>query len=75
MNEAQRGRELSDALQNLQEADNALTQLATDRSEDLLADHRRVRDAADARGSYEVKPQLPPDVIGIYTLVPDLDLL
>ena len=75
MTEAQRGRELSDALQSLQNADNALTQLATDRSEDLLADHRRVRDAADARGSYEVKPQLPPDVIGIYTLVPDLDLL
>jgi superfamily II DNA or RNA helicase len=39
----------------------------------LLADHRRVREAADARGSYSVKALLPPDVIGLYVLLPRVD--
>ncbi|MEO5339210.1 MAG: hypothetical protein H7837_01640 [Magnetococcus sp. MYC-9] len=37
---------------------------------ELLADHRRVRDASEARGSCEVKACLPVDVIGIYVLAP-----
>ncbi len=44
---------------------------AKQRAEALLADHRRVREAAADRGSYEVKPCLPVDLIGIYVLLPD----
>jgi hypothetical protein len=44
---------------------------AAERAETLLSDHRRVRQAADDRGSYKVKPCLPVDVIGIYVLLPD----
>ncbi len=40
------------------------------RAEALLADHRRVREAADARGSWSVKALLPPDVVGLYILLP-----
>jgi len=43
------------------------------RSQALLADHRRVREAADARGSYSVKALLPPDVIGLFVLLPHVD--
>lgn len=41
------------------------------RGQDLLAAHRRVRDAANARGSYRIEPQLPPDVLGLYVYLPD----
>jgi hypothetical protein len=75
MGEAQRERELNNALDALKDSGNALEQLASNRADQLLTDHRRVRDAADARGSYDVKPQLPPDVIGVYTIIPDLGLL
>lgn len=75
MGEAQRERELNNALDALKDSGNALEQLASSRADQLLTDHRRVRDAADARGSYDVKPQLPPDIIGVYTIIPDLGLL
>ena len=41
-----------------------LDAFAERRAQALLADHRRVREAAQARGSYAVKALLPPDVIG-----------
>jgi hypothetical protein len=40
------------------------------RADALLADHRRVREASDARGSWSVKPLLPADVIGLFVLLP-----
>ncbi len=43
------------------------------RAQDLLADHRRVREAAAARGTYSVKAILPPDVIGVFVLLPRVD--
>lgn len=45
--------------------------LATHRAKALLADHRRVREAARDLGSYEVHPCLPVDLIGVYVLLPD----
>jgi hypothetical protein len=39
-------------------------------AERLLADHRRVREAADARGRYEVHALKPVDVIALYVLKP-----
>lgn len=51
----------------------ALDAFAERRAQTLLADHRRVREAADARGSYSVKALLPPDVIGLFVLLPRVD--
>jgi Helicase conserved C-terminal domain/SNF2-related domain len=50
-----------------------LDAFAERRAQALLADHRRVREAADARGSYSVKALLPADVIGIFVLLPRVD--
>ena len=47
---------------------------ARDRSEILLADHRRVREASRSKGRYEVTPLLPVDVIGVFVLLPALGL-
>jgi Helicase conserved C-terminal domain len=48
-----------------------LNQVAQERGEELLAAHRRVRAAAQARGiRYRVEPQLPLDVLGIYVYLP-----
>ena len=44
------------------------------RSELLLADHRRVREASRSKGRYEVTPLLPVDVIGVFVLLPALGL-
>lgn len=40
------------------------------RGEALLDAHRRVRDAARGTGRYRVEPQLPPDVLGVFVLLP-----
>ena len=49
----------------------ALDQMAYDRAETLLDAHRRVRTAARVTVvSYDVKPHLPVDILGIYTILP-----
>jgi hypothetical protein len=51
-----------------------LNEIARQRGEELLDAHRRVRDAAYRRGDrriqHRVEPQLPPDILGIYVLLP-----
>ena len=47
-----------------------LENLARERADALLADHRRVRKAARDVGSYDVTPCLPVDVLGVYVLLP-----
>lgn len=51
-----------------------LNDIAQRRGEDLLAAHRRVREAAYRRGErrpqHRVEAQLPPDVLGIYVFLP-----
>lgn len=48
-----------------------LNTIAGQRSQELLEAHRRVRTAARQTGvRYAVRPQLPPDVLGIYLLLP-----
>lgn len=51
-----------------------LEAFARERANALLADHRRVREAARSRGRYEVTPLLPVDVIGVFVLLPPLDI-
>ena len=48
-------------------------EFAAERAKTLLADHRRVRDASDDRGSFGVKPILPVDVMGVFVLLPEED--
>jgi len=64
-------REIEAALEFLNAHNSQLDLLASSRAEALLADHRRVRQAARDFGSYTVRPSLPVDVIGLYVLLPD----
>jgi len=64
-------REIQQSLQLLRQHRDRLDELATERARALLADHRRVREAARDVGSYDVSPCLPVDVIGVYVLLPD----
>lgn len=65
-----RDRHIQQALDQLPAWQPELEALAKARAQTLLADHRRVREAAEARGSYQVTASLPVDVMGVYVLVP-----
>lgn len=68
--DAARTRFVSEALESLRQQQGELERLANERAELLLGDHRRVRDAAKARGEYSVKALMPVDVIAAYVLLP-----
>ncbi|NTU52312.1 MAG: DEAD/DEAH box helicase [Chlorobiaceae bacterium] len=71
MDPSRRNREISDALSELPLAESALNALARKRADELLQDHRRVREASESRFlRYEVTPCLPVDVLGLYVLLP-----
>lgn len=61
---------IKQALQTLPDWQPHLEDLARERAQALLQDHRRVRDAAEAKGTYQVTASLPVDVMGVYVLVP-----
>ncbi|ASL48097.1 RNA polymerase-associated protein RapA [Burkholderia sp. AD24] len=65
-----RDRHIQQALDALPKWREALEAIAETRANALLADHRRVREAAEARGSYQVTASLPIDVMGVYVLAP-----
>ncbi|AUT67028.1 helicase-related protein [Paraburkholderia hospita] len=65
-----RDRQLQTALDALPAWQPQLDAIAKVRAQELLQDHRRVREAADAKGTYQVNASLPVDVMGIYVLVP-----
>jgi superfamily II DNA or RNA helicase len=65
-----RDRQLQTALGGLLEWQPQLEVIAKARAQELLQDHRRVREAADAKGTYQVTASLPVDVMGVYVLVP-----
>ena len=51
--------------------DSGLEALATERAAALLTLHRQLRDESRIKGlKYDVRPQLPVDVIGVYVLLP-----
>jgi DNA-binding transcriptional LysR family regulator len=64
---------LTQAIAQLEARKADLAAFAERRAQALLADHRRVREAADARGSYSVKSLLPVDVIGLFVLLPKVN--
>jgi len=47
-----------------------LERFTRERADVLLRAHQRVREGARAGGSATVEPQLPPDVLGTYVLLP-----
>ncbi|BCL91901.1 helicase-related protein [Ralstonia pseudosolanacearum] len=68
---ALRDRQLQSALNALPSWQSQLEAIAQARAQSLLQDHRRVREAAEGRGSYQVTASLPLDVMGLYVLLPD----
>lgn len=65
-----RDRHIQQALDSLPGWQASLETIAKARAQALLADHQRVRAAAEARGRYLVTASLPVDVMGVYVLVP-----
>ncbi len=68
-----RERFVTQALQQLTQRCKELDAYADRRAQVLLSDHRRVREAAEARGSYSVRSLLPVDVIGFFVLLPKVN--
>ena len=66
-----RDRQILSALEALPSWQPQIETIAGVRAQALLQDHRRVREAAEGRGSYQVAPSLPVDVMGLYVLLPD----
>ncbi len=63
-------RELNTSLSWWNNNNSVFERIAQDRSDALLADHRRVRQAAQDKGTFSVSPGLPVDLIGLYVLLP-----
>ena len=62
---------VSRVVEGLESLKEPLNEAARERGEELLEAHRRVRAAAKIRGvRHDVRPHLPPDVLGIYVLLP-----
>ena len=71
MADGQKTRLIGQALDAIPTLEDTFTRLAHERARALLADHRRIRDASDAKGlRYEVIPALPVDKIGVYVFMP-----
>jgi hypothetical protein len=68
-----RERAVIQALGQLETRMSELDAFAERRAQALLADHRRVREAAEALGRYSVKALLPADVVGLFVLLPKVD--
>jgi superfamily II DNA or RNA helicase len=68
--ETVRDRILSEVLGELDQLRPLLEDLAGSQAEALLADHRRVRQASEARGRYEVRSLTPVDIVAVYVLLP-----
>ena len=71
MEDGQKTRLVRQALNAIPELEDTFAEVAQKRTRELLEDHRRVREASDAKGlRYAVDPVLPPDKIGVYVLMP-----
>jgi hypothetical protein len=68
-----KAREVSNALARLPDWKSAIESHAKERSDILVSDHRRVREAVKGAGRIDVFPVFPIDLIGAYSLLPALD--
>lgn len=60
---------LQRAMQQVQQMTDDINQITSTRAERLRASHQRVRRATGG-GSVRVRPHLPPDILGVYVLLP-----
>lgn len=71
MEKGQQTRLIQQAIDLIPSLEPAFNRIAERRAQELLNDHRRVREASDAKGiRYSVTPALPVDKIGVYVLMP-----
>ena len=71
MPDGQKSHFIRQALDALPDMKDVFDRLAHERADQLLADHRRIRDASNTKGlRYKVKPALPIDMIGLYVFLP-----
>lgn len=71
MEDGQKTHLIRQTLATIPTLENTFTSIAHKRSQELLADHRRIREASDAKGlRYAVTPALPVDKIGVYVFMP-----
>ena len=71
MADGQKTQLVRQALDGLPVLEPEFERIARDRARQLLADHRRIRDASGIRGErYQVIPALPVDIIGVYVFLP-----
>ena len=71
MEDGQKTRLIGQALDAISTLEDTFTRLAHERAQGVLADHRRIREASDAKGlRYAVTPALPVDKIGVYVFIP-----
>ena len=66
--------QIEQVLASVAELQPALNAIAERKGQEVLAAHERVREAARQKGvRHAVQPQLPPDVLGVYVLLPVID--
>ena len=71
MEDGQKTRLIGQTLDSIHALESTFERIARERAQELLADHRRIREASDARGlRYNVIPALPVDKIGVYVFMP-----
>ena len=71
MEDGQKTQLIGQTLNSLHTLEPVFDRIAQERAQELLADHRRIREASDAKGlRYDVIPALPVDKIGVYVFMP-----
>ncbi len=71
MPDGQKTHLIRQAMSALPDLEDTFTRVAQEQAGLLLADHRRIRQASDAKGlRYDVVPALPVDKIGVYVFMP-----
>ena len=75
MPDGQKSHLVRQALDSLPAMEDTFDRIAREQAARLLADHRRIREASDARGlRCNVVPALPVDKIGVYVFMPMVSL-
>lgn len=67
-----RQREMQHLLESLAQRGADIERIADQQATRLLEDHRRVREAADARGRYDVRALKPVDIVAAWVLLPEM---
>lgn len=75
MLDGQKSHLIRQALRAIPDREEGFNRIARRRADELLADHRRIREASNTKGlRYEVLPALPVDKIGVCVLLPMVEL-